>query len=203
MHRRKTHWHSMTAIAAYAAFAFAVTACGGGSQAAHTTPSAAATRPAAMSTRAATATTAAARATSTAESTVTPSGPEPHATAQTAVPAAAPAPTQPPAPSAAPASPPPPPSGVAATIAAINTLFSPPSLALPAGATVTLTFGNQDDGITHDIVIFDPSGAQIAATELATGPVTQMLTFSLGAPGSYPFKCSVHPQQMRGVISAH
>ncbi len=49
--------------------------------------------------------------------------------------------------------------------------------------------------MTHEIVIFDTSGGQIGATDLAT------VTLAVGAPGNYSFKCSVHPQQMRGLLN--
>ena len=56
--------------------------------------------------------------------------------------------------------------------------------------------------MTHDFVLFDPTGDQIAATELAAGPIAQTVSFTPGVAGSYSFKCSVHPQQMRGSIRA-
>ena len=180
------------------ALAALATACGGGSQAAARTPAATAS--------AETATKPAASATTSVQSAPTPV-PEPSATAveqaptDTPVVAATPAltPTQAPPP---PTPPTPPPTGGAASvrIAAINTLFSPASLTAPAGATVTLTLDNQDEGVTHDIVIFDTSGGQIGATDLGTGPIVQTVTFAVGGPGNYSFKCSVHPQQMRGLL---
>jgi plastocyanin len=101
------------------------------------------------------------------------------------------------------AAPPPPPVGgnVSLTIAGINTKFSPSSAIVPAGAVVTMTFNNQDEGITHDLVVFDPAGATLAATDLAEGPIVQTTTFTVGDPGRYSFKCSVHPQDMKGAIT--
>ena len=178
------------------ALAALATACGGGSQAAARTPAATAS--------AETATKPAASATTSVQSAPT-SVPEPSATAveqaptDTPVVAATPAPTQAPPP---PTPPTPPPTGGAASvrIAAINTLFSPASLSAPVGATVTLTLDSQDEGVTHDIMIFDASGGQIGATDLGTGPIVQTVTFAVGGPGNYSFKCSVHPQQMRGLL---
>jgi plastocyanin len=69
------------------------------------------------------------------------------------------------------------------------------------GAPTTITFNNQDVDITHDLVLYDPAGAQIAATDLAEGPIVQALTFTPTAAGSYGFKCSVHPREMTGVIT--
>lgn len=86
------------------------------------------------------------------------------------------------------------------TITAIDTKFSPSSATLPAGAVVTLTFDNQDIGVTHDIVIFDPAGSTLAATDLAEGAIVQTALFTLGGPGAYSFKCSVHPREMKGYL---
>ncbi|HLB23895.1 MAG TPA: cupredoxin domain-containing protein [Dehalococcoidia bacterium] len=177
------------------ALAALATACGGGSQAAARTPAATAS--------AETATKPAASATTSVQSAPTPV-PEPSATAVEQVPTDTPVVAATPAPTPTQAPPPPtlPPTGGAASvrIAAINTLFSPASLTAPAGATVTLTLDNQDAGVTHDIVIFDASGGQIGATDLGTGPIVQTVTFAVGGPGNYSFKCSVHPQQMRGLL---
>ena len=116
------------------------------------------------------------------------------ATPEPVIPTTAPVPTE------APPPPPPPTDALSVTIAAVNTTFSVTSLTLPAGATVTLTFDNQDAGVTHDFLVYDASGAVIGATELADGPIMQTVAFTLGGPGNYAFKCSVHPQQMRGFI---
>lgn len=65
----------------------------------------------------------------------------------------------------------------------------------------TITFNNQDVDITHDFVLFDPSGTQVGATELATGPIVQTVVFTPTVAGGYYFKCSVHPQQMTGTLT--
>lgn len=80
--------------------------------------------------------------------------------------------------------------------------FVPNALTVSAGGVVTITFENQDAGVAHDIVFFDPAGARIAGTEVATGPITQRTSFTAAAPGRYAFKCTVHPQQMYGTITA-
>jgi plastocyanin len=91
--------------------------------------------------------------------------------------------------------------GQAITIRAVDTQFVPASATLPAGAAVALTFDNQDAGVAHDIEIFDPSGAEIARSGIASGPDTQTLTFMLGEPGRYSFKCAVHPTRMFGAFA--
>ncbi|MBI5288995.1 MAG: cupredoxin domain-containing protein [Chloroflexi bacterium] len=195
-----TRWniHAVAGAAGLALAALTI-ACGddaGGSK----TPAASATAPSSTPTRSVATATPPLSPTVPAPPT---SQPEPSATAMQVAPTAtSPAAAATPELQPTLAPPPPPPGGGAttATVAAVNTSFSPGSLTLPAGATVTLTFDNQDDGVSHDITIFDPAGAQIAATDLGTGPVVQTVTFTLGGPGSYSFKCSIHPQQMRGFI---
>lgn len=97
---------------------------------------------------------------------------------------------------------PPPPAGVTVYIKAVTTAFSPSSATVPAGATVTLTFDNQDEGVMHDFVLYG-SGASsvIASTTIAMAPDSQTITFTL-QPGQYAFKCSVHPREMNGAITA-
>jgi len=197
MNRPSIHWLCITAGVALSVLA---AACGGGGQTADRSPTATAqgTKPAPTSTSVSVTTAVATQSTRTPVPSATPALVPPTAPVPAAVATPVPAPTEATAPPPPP--PPPPASGTTLTIAAINTLFSPPSVTLPAGATVTLTFDNQDDGVTHDIAIFDPGGAPIGGSALGTGPILQTLTFTLGGPGAYSFKCSVHPQQMRGFI---
>jgi plastocyanin len=87
------------------------------------------------------------------------------------------------------------------SFSAVNVTFAPTSGTLRVGLSTTITLNNQDEGVQHDLVIFDPSGAQVTATALKSGPSADSAVFTPGVAGAYPFKCSVHPQQMRGVIT--
>jgi plastocyanin len=89
----------------------------------------------------------------------------------------------------------------ALTIVARATKFSPSQLTAIAGATITVTLDNQDAGITHDLIIYTPSGATAAQTPAFAGPAQQSTTFTPGAVGNYFFKCSLHPVAMTGAIS--
>ena len=66
----------------------------------------------------------------------------------------------------------------------------------------TITFDNQDDGVSHDIEFFSPDGSLIAASDIIVGPSTAVVTFTPGVPGTYAFKCSVHPRDMTGALKA-
>ena len=87
------------------------------------------------------------------------------------------------------------------TVVARDLKFRPAAWAAPAGSSVTVTLDNQETGVIHDIVFFNPDAVRIGGTELLTGPATATVTFSVGAPGRYTFKCSVHPQDMLGLLT--
>lgn len=87
------------------------------------------------------------------------------------------------------------------TVIAKGVKFLPNALSASAGATLHLTLDNQDDGVSHDIVIYAPSGTKLAATDAAAGPIQQPLTFAVDGAGRYAFKCSLHPLQMTGMIA--
>ena len=108
-------------------------------------------------------------------------------------------PTTPPAPPPpAPTEAPPPGGGSTLSIAALDVLFDTASLSAPAGP-ITIVFNNQDTAIAHNIQFF--AGSQsIGMTEIATGPDTQTLSLGTLAPGSYFYKCDVHPTTMKGSL---
>ena len=80
--------------------------------------------------------------------------------------------------------------------------FSTDQLTAAAGS-VTISFDNREDGVTHNFALYDsPDSAQnlIEATELQPGPSTSELALDLEA-GEYYYNCQVHPQ-MTGVLTA-
>ena len=86
-------------------------------------------------------------------------------------------------------------------IVAKDIKFAPTAPTVPAGASVTLTLDNQDATVSHDIEVFDAAGNVVAQTEIAAGPNTRSVTFTLAA-GRYPFRCTVHPREMTGVLTS-
>jgi plastocyanin len=82
------------------------------------------------------------------------------------------------------------------------TAFSPTSGTISVGAPVTVTLDNQDAGVSHDLVFYDPSGTQIASTDIIQGPATATLAFTPAVPGTYAYNCTVHPRQMNGALTA-
>ncbi len=96
--------------------------------------------------------------------------------------------------------------GASVTIVAKNLAFDQTDITVKAGQEVTVTFDNQDNGIPHNIHFAMDSGysqtIDNAKTDVATGPAKQTLTFTAPAqPGSYFFRCDVHPTQMKGTLT--
>lgn len=83
------------------------------------------------------------------------------------------------------------------TLVAEDVSFDADTITVAAGRAVTITFENRDS-IAHNLRIVGPDGD--FATEIAAGPVTQELTFTIDEPGRYVFRCDVHPAQMSGVL---
>lgn len=124
-----------------------------------------------------------------------PSMPSPAtAPAATATVSPAPAPTEPPVPTAAPTRPPTAPGPVSITVVAQGIRFEQTELAVDAGAQVTLTFDNQDR-VSHNVDI-----AGVAKTDIFAGPGQSTITFTAPSPGSYPYRCDVHPNVMQGTL---
>jgi len=93
--------------------------------------------------------------------------------------------------------------GEAATVdlAADNLAFNASTITVPAGAEVTINFDNQDVGILHNFAVYTDSSAaeEIFVGETITGPAETTYTFTAPEePGTYFFRCDVHPQQMTG-----
>ena len=120
----------------------------------------------------------------------------------TSTPASTPTPTPTSPPTATSASSP---SGGSITIdlTAQNLAFDKSTIAVPAGAQVTVNFNNKDSGIPHTFSVYTDSSAttSIFVGQSVTGPATK--TYKFTAPsqkGNYFFRCDVHPTQMTGTF---
>jgi plastocyanin len=89
-----------------------------------------------------------------------------------------------------------------ASISASALTFSTDTLSFPADAPVSLTFDNQDAGVTHNVAIYqDQAYTQPKFNgEIVTGPTTVTYDVPPLAAGTYYFKCDVHPT-MAGTVS--
>jgi glucose/arabinose dehydrogenase/plastocyanin len=93
--------------------------------------------------------------------------------------------------------------GAAAQVAitAKNLAFDRTTITVPRGSSVTVTFNNQDAGVPHNVAFYTDSSASTAIYkgQVVTGPTTTTYTFTApSAPGTYFFRCDVHPETMTG-----
>jgi plastocyanin len=78
--------------------------------------------------------------------------------------------------------------------------FDQKTITVPAGASVTMNFENKDSA-PHNFALYTNSGASqsIFVGQTITG--TKTITYSFTAPstpGTYFFRCDVHPTSMTG-----
>jgi mono/diheme cytochrome c family protein/plastocyanin len=93
---------------------------------------------------------------------------------------------------------------VSAADGAASTGFEPDTLEAAADTPFTLEFDNQDATAPHNVVIKDPSGANVSIGDTApfTGPATKSYAVPALAAGDYSFVCEVHPTTMTGTLTA-
>lgn len=93
---------------------------------------------------------------------------------------------------------------VAAPTGAASTGFDPDTLEATADTAFTLEFDNQDATAPHNIVLKDPSGANVSIGDTApfTGPAKKSYAVPALAAGDYSFVCEVHPNTMTGTLTA-
>ena len=68
---------------------------------------------------------------------------------------------------------------------------------------ITVSFDNQDSGIPHNFAVYQDNTAaeQIFKGDIVVGP--RIITYTFTAPtepGSYFFRCDVHPEVMTGTF---
>ena len=85
------------------------------------------------------------------------------------------------------------------TITSPDTSFDIEHFKVPAGEEITITYANEDDGISHN---WNLKGVDGAKTELERGSNEQTVSFTIDDPGEYEYVCDVHPVQMKGTVDA-
>jgi plastocyanin len=117
-------------------------------------------------------------------------------------------PTTTPPPSTTPPSTTPPPTAVTINLIAQNIAFNLSTITVPAGAVVTVNFDNKDASVPHNFAVYQ-SGSKTTGTatgpifvgQIITGPSTTVYTFMApSTPGTYFFRCDVHPTIMTGTF---
>ncbi len=90
---------------------------------------------------------------------------------------------------------------VTIALAAQNMQFDMDILVAPAGATVTIAFENKDAGVQHNFAVYTDAsaGTSIFKGPVVNGPGSATYTFTApSTPGTYFFRCDLHPTQMTG-----
>ncbi|MDD3620885.1 MAG: cupredoxin domain-containing protein [Methanofollis sp.] len=95
------------------------------------------------------------------------------------------------------------PSGESVTfdLSALDNEFNTDEISVPAGAPVIINFDNQDEGVDHNFAVYETEAATevIFRGDVITGPAEISYTFAAPEePGTYFFRCDVHPNQMTG-----
>lgn len=80
--------------------------------------------------------------------------------------------------------------------------FDTDCLAAPAGERFVIEFRNDDQGVPHNVAIYtDPSaGQQLFGGPIVQGPGSRSYHVPSLEPGTYYFRCDVHPPQMNGAF---
>jgi nitrite reductase (NO-forming) len=94
------------------------------------------------------------------------------------------------------------PSGATLHLKAHNVAFDTNCLAAPAGKAFSVVFDNQDPGVPHNFAIYTDSAATTALFkgDLVSGPKTMTYKVDALKPGTYFFRCDVHPTTMFGTF---
>jgi len=93
------------------------------------------------------------------------------------------------------------PQSVSVGLVAKNIAFNTSTITVPAGADVTVNFDNEDVNVPHNFAVYTDSSASTAIFNgnIITGPNKTMYTFvAPSTPGTYFFRCDVHPTIMTG-----
>ena len=92
--------------------------------------------------------------------------------------------------------------GDAITVTAKDTAWNTNCLAVDAGAPISLTVVNQDQGIDHNFAIYDSSKRRQRFFETGrfSGVATNAYQIDVLPPGSYYFQCDVHGPSMSGTF---
>ena len=101
---------------------------------------------------------------------------------------------------------PPPATGTAAApidLTARGIAFDKKELSFPATTQVTINFRNEDAATQHNWALYKDSTAAQAFFNgpLVTGPAEEKYVLTSPGPGTYFYRCDVHPAQMNGTAT--
>ncbi|HEY5485135.1 MAG TPA: cupredoxin domain-containing protein [Candidatus Cryosericum sp.] len=87
------------------------------------------------------------------------------------------------------------------TVTAAGMAFDTSTITVSASAHVTITFINNDSGVPHNIAFYTSSSATTVIYKGARTTGVSTVTYTFDAPttpGTYFFRCDVHPTTMTG-----
>lgn len=96
---------------------------------------------------------------------------------------------------------------VTAAVNASNDGFVESTLSAPADTPFTIAFDNQDEGIPHNVQIFEGTDTTATAVwapegnEMITGPDSVVYEVPALPAGTYTYNCFSHPATMVGTLT--
>jgi plastocyanin len=93
---------------------------------------------------------------------------------------------------------------VTSKVTASGLAFDTSEIDLAANKPTTLTFDNQDSGVTHNIAIYKSSSdltSPLFRGDAVTGPNSAPYKLPALKPGTYYFQCDYHPTTMNGTVT--
>jgi plastocyanin len=91
--------------------------------------------------------------------------------------------------------------GDALQLSAQGIQYSTKQLQAPAGKAFTITFQNNDSGISHNVDILDANNTSIFKGAVFPGVASQTYQVPALKAGTYGFICDVHPNIMTGTLT--
>lgn len=91
--------------------------------------------------------------------------------------------------------------GSSITIQARDLAFNPDIVTAPAGVPLRLVLDNQDQGVSHDIHVFQ-GDTDLGRAPAVVGPGLTSIELPALAPGRYQFACTLHPDMVGTIIVA-
>ena len=85
-------------------------------------------------------------------------------------------------------------------IVAEDNRFDLDRIDLLAGDPTTIAIENRDDGVNHNLHLYDAPGQP--STDLEPGLVVQVLDVAIDRAGTYHFICDLHPNMTGDVVVA-
>ena len=89
--------------------------------------------------------------------------------------------------------------GATAQLRADNVAFEPAELTLPAGVPLRIVLDNADEGIPHNVRVFQGE-QELGKSPIVTGPARTEVRFGPLEPARYQFVCDVHPSMIGTLV---